>query len=511
MALARVYSRGQSGVDAPEVCVEVHLANGLPSLAIVGLPETAVRESKDRVRAALTNCGFEFPARRITINLAPADLPKEGGRFDLAIALGVLAASGQIPADSLTGYEFLGELSLGGELRPIHGALPAALYCHRIGRSLILPEDNATEAALVEGLTTLGADHLLAVCAHLLGTDPLSPAPPPDTATPGTDPLDYAEVRGHHQAKRALEVAAAGGHNVLMTGPPGSGKSMLAERLPTILPPLEESAALETVAIASVSGQPFDLSRWRLPPFRAPHHTASAPAMVGGGGHHLRPGEISLAHHGVLFLDELPEFNRKVLEVLREPMETGRITISRAARKAEFPARFQLIAAMNPCPCGYLGDGTDRCRCSPQQIQRYRDRISGPLIDRIDLHVEVNCHTGELLSTRAATASSAQMRARVVAARQLALQRTGHLNAQLSVREIEHHCALDHHGHALLSRAIEHLGLSHRALHRILKVARTIADLDGSDAIGQKHLGEAIGYRRIDLNPASHQAVTATR
>jgi magnesium chelatase family protein len=504
MALARVYSRGQAGIDAPEVSVEVHLANGLPSLAIVGLPEAAVKESKDRVRAALVNCGFEYPTQRITVNLAPADLPKEGGRFDLAIALGILAASAQIPSEPLIHHEFLGELSLSGELRSICGALPAALHCRRAGRMLLVPKANAAEAALVENLSVFGAEHLLEVCAHLTGRRPLTPvAPPPFTAPPALG-LDYAEVRGHYQAKRAIEVAAAGGHNLLMIGPPGSGKSMLAERLPTILPLLSEAEALEAATIASISGQPFDAARFRVPPFRAPHHTASAPALVGGGiGGQIRPGEISLAHLGVLFLDELPEFQRKVLEVLREPMETGRITISRAIRKSTFPARFQLIAAMNPCPCGYYGDPSGRCQCSPMQIARYRERISGPLLDRIDIHLEVNCHTDELLGSPIAQRSSAEMRACVLAARECALARAGKLNAHLNVGEIERFCQPDATARELLAQAIAKLGLSHRALHRILKVARTIADLETSPAITAKHLSEAIGYRRLDRKPLS--------
>ena len=500
MALARVYSRGQCGVEAPEVSVEVHLANGLPSLAIVGLPETAVKESKDRVRAAIVNCGFEFPTRRITVNLAPADLPKEGGRFDLAIALGILAASRQIPSPPLDDYEFLGELSLGGELRPIRGALPAALHCHKAGRSLIVSAENAGEAALVETLNVFACDHLLKVCAHLQDREPLpSPGPVDTTAFPASH-IDFSEVRGHYQAKRAMEVAAAGGHNLLMLGPPGSGKSMLAERLPTILPPLTQEEALETAAIHSVSGQAFDPSKWRLPPYRNPHHSASAPALVGGGiGGQIRPGEISLAHRGILFLDELPEFHRKVLEVLREPLETGRITISRASSKATFPARFQLVAAMNPCPCGYQGDPSGRCRCSPLQISRYRDRISGPLLDRIDLHLEVQCHTHELLGkAKGDEISSQTMRHRVIQAREIALSRCGRLNAQMNVGEIERHCGLDGGSEKLLARAVDQLGLSHRALHRILKVARTIADIDESRQIGSKHLSEAIAYRKLD-------------
>jgi magnesium chelatase family protein len=392
MSLATVFSRAQCGLEAPLVSVEVHLANGLPSLSIVGLPEAAVKESKDRVRAALTNCGFEFPSdRRITVNLAPADLPKEGGRFDLAIALGILAASGQVPRDTLAGYELLGELSLGGELRPVHGVLPAVLQAREAGRALILPEANGAEAALVRGAACLTAPHLLSVCGAFNGHDGQSLKQPVITAQrqDAAHPPDLAEVRGQAQARRALEVAAAGGHSLLMIGPPGSGKSMLAARLPGILPPLTEAEALEVAAIASISPQGFDPARhWGRRPVRAPHHTASGIALVGGGSL-PRPGEITLAHHGVLFLDELPEFSRAVLEVLREPLETGRITISRAARQAEFPARFQLVAAMNPCPCGWLGDPSGRCRCSAEQVQRYRARISGPLLDRIDLHVQV--------------------------------------------------------------------------------------------------------------------------
>ncbi|HHJ38129.1 MAG: ATP-dependent protease [Methylothermaceae bacteria B42] len=501
MSLALVYSRGQAGIDAPEVCVEVHLANGLPSLAIVGLPETAVKESKDRVRAALINCGFDFPTQRITVNLAPADLPKEGGRFDLAIALGILAASQQIPANNLSNFEFLGELSLSGELRPFRGALPAALQCKKSGRTMILPTDNSDEAALVQGLEVLPAHHLLEVCAHLQNRQLLSPHPSPAVTSISQDTLDYAEVRGQYQAKRAMEVAAAGGHNLLMIGPPGSGKSMLAQRLPTILPPLTEEQALESAAIASISGLPLEASGWRRPPFRAPHHTASAPALVGGGGQ-PKPGEISLAHNGVLFLDELPEFNRKVLEVLREPLENGHITISRAAHQAHFPARFQLIAAMNPCPCGYHGDPSGCCHCTPEQIRRYRERISGPLLDRIDIHIEVLCQTTELLDAdHPPPLASSEMRARVANARKIALDRCGKLNAHLSVKEIDQFCLVEKSAQTLLAQAVERLGLSHRAFHRVLKMARTIADLDHNESISIPHISEAIGYRKLDRSP----------
>jgi magnesium chelatase family protein len=499
MSLAVVYTRGRQGIEAPLVTVEVHISNGLPSLSIVGLPETAVKESKDRVRGALLNCRFEFPTQRITVNMAPADIPKEGGRFDLAIALGILAASGQVRGEPLRDVECVGELSLGGELRPVSGVLPVAMQARAAGRALIVPRDNAGEAALLEEARILPAGHLLEVCAHLNGHtriefEPFVPEAPDTEGAP-----DFADVHGHYHAKRALEVAAAGRHNLLMLGPPGTGKSMLAARLPGILPLLSDAEALESAAIASVSEQPFDPRYWRRPPFRSPHHTASAPALVGGGGN-PKPGEISLAHNGVLFLDELPEFDRKVLEVLREPLETGAITISRAARQVDFPARFQFIAAMNPCPCGYLGDTSGRCRCSAEQVMRYRGRISGPLLDRIDMHLEVPRVSHEMLrhGTSGGEETSATIRVRVAAARKIAIERTGRPNAWLAPQQVKRVCGVSDEGHRLLENAIEKLGLSHRAYHRILKLARTIADLAGSEHIAMPHLSEAIGYRRLD-------------
>lgn len=498
MPLAVVYSRACVGVDAPLVTVEVHLANGLPSLSIVGLPETAVKESKDRVRGALLNSGFEFPARRITINLAPADLPKEGGRFDLPIALGVLAASGQLPGTCLEHYEFVGELALTGAIRGVRGVLPMALQTRRHGRTLVCPQANAAEAGQVCADSGFGASHLVDLYAHLRGDAALAPLPAAAAGDQDDPGPDLADVRGQAHAKRALEIAAAGGHSLLMLGPPGTGKSMLAARLPGILPPMSHDEALETAAIRSVTGDEPGVGTWMRRPFRTPHHTASAVALVGGGSQ-PRPGEISLAHNGVLFLDELPEFDRRVLEVLREPLESGRVMISRAARQAEFPARFQLLAAMNPCPCGFLGDPGGRCRCSSEQIARYRQRLSGPLLDRFDMHIEVPRPPREALRSDAASSeTSAAVRARVVAARRRQLARAAVANARLDTRQLERHCRLDTDAQDVLESALERLGLSARAYHRVLKLARTIADLDRGRVIGRGHVLEALSYRRLD-------------
>jgi magnesium chelatase family protein len=496
MALAIVYSRARVGMDAPLVTVEVHLSNGLPCLSIVGLPETAVKESKDRVRGAILNSNFEFPARRITINLAPADLPKEGGRFDLPIALGILAASRQIPDTELHHYEFAGELALSGELRAVHGILPMSLQTHAMQRTLVIPAGNSAEATLVNNARVLAGQQLLAITAHLGHSKRLDYAAPV-TATPPENPAsDLTDIRGQQHARRALEIAAAGNHSLLMVGPPGTGKSLLANRLPGILPEMTETEALEAATITSVSGKPVDTLRWKQRAFRAPHHTASAVALVGGGSN-PRPGEISLAHHGVLFLDELAEFDRKVLEVLREPLESGRIMISRAARHAEFPARFQLIAAMNPCPCGYLGDPSGRCHCNIDHIERYRRKISGPLLDRIDMHIEVpRLSFTELEGPQGE--SSTVVRRRVTKARDVQTKRNNTLNSQLTHQQIEDMCTLTKADRLLLQQAMEKLQLSARAYHRILKLARTISDMDKSDKIQTQHLTEAINYRRLD-------------
>jgi len=505
MSLAVVLSRGLAGLDAPLVTVEVHLAGGLPAFNLVGLPDTEVKEARDRVRAALQNAQFEFPARKITVNLAPADLPKESGRFDLPIALGVLAATGQLPAEALAQYEFAGELALGGALRPIRGALPMALCARRDGRAFVLPAASAAEAAIVRDAVVYPAPTLLAVCAHLAGRESLCRMEPTACVTPGIDSVpDLADVRGQAHAKRALAIAAAGGHSLLMIGPPGAGKSMLAQRLPGILPALSESEALAIAAIASLAGR-FSPTAWGTRPFRAPHHTASAVALVGGGSD-PRPGEISLAHHGVLFLDELPEWDRRVLEVLREPLEAGVIHISRAARQSTFPAEFQFVAAMNPCPCGWLGHASGRCQCTPDRIVRYRGRVSGPLLDRIDLGIEVPALAAEALgysaNARGPVAGDAEPSVRVreaaTAARERQLARQGKPNARLSPREVETHCTPDAAGMTLLAEATTRLSLSARAYHRILKVARTIADLADVASVAALHVAEAVAYRRFD-------------
>jgi magnesium chelatase family protein len=487
-------------MQAPLVTVEAHIANGLPSFTIVGLPDTEVKESKDRVRAALQNAQFKIPAQRITINLAPADLPKESGRFDLPIALGILAATGQIPSDKLDQYEWAGELALTGELRPIHGALAMTYNASQSGRSFVLPQQNAPEAALVKKATIYAAQSLLQICAHLNGREPLQiyrNAIASDIEITSIYP-DFDEIKGQVHAKRALEIAAAGGHSLLMIGPPGTGKSMLAARFPGILPPMTETEALESAAIQSLSYGNFNVDHWKRRPFRSPHHTASGIALVGGGSY-PRPGEISLAMHGVLFLDELAEFDRKVLEVLREPLESGKITISRAARQAEFPAQFQLIAAMNPCLCGYLGHPAGRCHCTPDQVARYRGRISGPLLDRIDIQIEVPAVPQEELTRHRTTGEKSNaIRQRVEKSHQLQLDRQGKVNSRLNVKEIDQFCALDSASENLLKQAISRLNLSARAYHRILKVARTIADLTGVEKINRQHIAEAIQYRKLD-------------
>jgi len=505
MSLAVLHSRALNGLDAPEVTVEVHLANGLPSFTLVGLADTEVKEARERVRAALLHSGLEFPHnRRITVNLAPADLPKESGRFDLPIALGILAASEQIDAQRLSRFEFAGELSLAGELRPVRGALAMALAMRRSSsaRALVLPQASAREAALVEGLKIHAAKHLLDVVQALLHGDAAQGLPNAiaerRTATPSYP--DLREVKGQSGAKRALEIAAAGGHSMLMVGPPGTGKSMLAQRFAGLLPPLTETQALESAAVLSLTAS-FDPSRWAQRVLRSPHHTASSVALVGGGSP-PRPGEISLAHEGILFLDELAEYPRAALEALREPLETGRIVISRAARQAEFPARFQLIAAMNPCPCGHHGNPLRSCRCTPDGIFRYQGKISGPLIDRIDLQVEVPAVAPETLAAAPDGDTSALVAARVAKAQERQRSRQGRLNAALDGDGIDTHCALDTAASKFLQNAATKLGWSARSFHRVLRVARSAADLAGDADVKIGHLAEAIQYRRVLMSAA---------
>lgn len=495
MSFAQVHTRSVVGLHAPQVLVEVHISQGLPALTIVGLPEASVRESKDRVRSAIINSGFEFPNRRITINLAPADLPKDGSRLDLPIAIGILSASGQIDTAVLDGFEFVGELALNGDLRSVTGVLSVACA---VKRTLFVPKPNAQEAMQVMDITVLGADTLTQVCRHLnavcgIGNadDKLTPTPKPAKKALPVYALDLADVKGQHHARRALEICATGGHSLLFTGPPGSGKTLMASRLPSILPPLTDDEALEVASIYSVAGMDYQFG---VRPFRPCHHTISAVALSGGGSR-PKPGEISLSHHGVLFLDELPEFDRKTLEVMRQPLEAKEIIISRASRQVAYPANFQLVAAMNPCPCGYHGDPSARCVCTPEQIKRYQNKLSAPLLDRIDLYVHVPALPIDDLQNTPQGEPSAQVRERVIKARQIATDRQGKANSELSPSEIDRFIVLGTAQKQLLATAQARLNLSARSYHRVLKVARTISDLAGAEQVDTPHLAEALGYR----------------
>jgi magnesium chelatase family protein len=490
MSFAKTYTRGLLGLNAPLIEVEVHVSQGLPSLTIVGLAEAAVRESKDRVRSAIINSGFQFPTKRLTINLAPADLPKEGARLDLAIALGILIASGQLD-ENIQQFEFIGELALDGQLRATTGTLSIAIACQQANHALILPIENAQEAAQLNSLTVYAAQNLKQVCDHINQKNRIERFPQQHTQTTAQNAADLADVKGQLRPRRALEIAAAGGHSLLFRGPPGTGKTLLASRLSGILPPLSLDESLQVASIYSVANNPYQFGQR---PFRAPHHTASAIALVGGGSH-PKPGEITLAHLGVLFLDELPEFDRKVLEVLRQPLESKQIVISRASRQITFPANFQLIAAMNPCPCGYAFNQDQRCQCSAESIKRYQNRISGPLLDRIDLHIDVPPIAAHELQDHSSGESSATVRERVMQAYQAQMQRQGFLNHALTPQQIEKYASLNAESTPIMAMAQQRLNLSARAYHRVLRVARTIADLNQSDVIQITHLTEALSYR----------------
>lgn len=501
MSVTCIYTRARQGLESPLVTIEVHLSRGLPAFHIVGLPETSVKESKDRVRSAIINCGYDFPGKKIIINLAPADLKKDGGRFDLPIAIGILAASQQIPDTHLAQYEFAGELALSGELRAIIGEIPLTLACRDANRTLIIPESNATQASWVDGAKVFAIKHLNQLFAHFANVQQLPLVIAQDNNTPKDQGLltenDIADVIGQPLAKRALELAASGAHNLLFVGPPGTGKTMLASRLPGILPEMSNQESLETAAILSISGHIVNEENWHIRPFRAPHHTASSAALVGGGST-PNPGEISLAHNGVLFLDELPEYDRKVLDVLREPMESGEVTISRALHKTTYPARFQLVAAMNPSPTGFYNDK----RSTPEQTLRYLNRLSGPFLDRIDIQIEVSrLPKGLWQQTTSSThenETSADIKKRVAKCRARQLTRQNRANAHLSSSQLSQYCQLTPEDNELLELAIEKLGLSTRAHHKILKIARTIADMEDNEQIEKKHIIEALSYRAMD-------------